>query len=36
VVADLLPQETADGPAGRLAALIIPVVDRAAHLLPPA
>ena len=36
VVADLLSQETADGPAGRLAALIVPVAGGAAHLLPPA
>ncbi|MFE4688519.1 TetR/AcrR family transcriptional regulator [Streptomyces sp. NPDC056749] len=35
VVADLLAQETADGPAGRLAALIVPVAGHAAHLLPP-
>ncbi|WP_406145979.1 TetR/AcrR family transcriptional regulator [Streptomyces sp. NBC_01012] len=35
VVADLLSQETAEGPAGRLATRIIPVVGRAAHLLPP-
>ncbi|WP_329207457.1 TetR/AcrR family transcriptional regulator [Streptomyces sp. NBC_00683] len=36
VVADLLAQETADGPVGRLAALVIPVAGEAAtHLLPP-
>ncbi|MEU5714187.1 TetR/AcrR family transcriptional regulator [Streptomyces sp. NPDC020403] len=35
VVADLLDQETADGPAGRLAALVAPVAERAGHLLPP-
>ena len=34
VVADLLGQEAADGPAGRLAALVIPVAgEAAAHLL---
>lgn len=35
VVAELLAQETSDGPAGRLAALIVPVAGHAAHLLPP-
>ncbi|MDF9870142.1 hypothetical protein OKW18_002280 [Streptomyces pratensis] len=35
VVAELLAQETADGPAGRLAALIVPVAGHAAHLLSP-
>ncbi|KPC79943.1 MULTISPECIES: TetR/AcrR family transcriptional regulator [Streptomyces] len=35
VVAELLSQETSDGPAGRLATLIIPVAGHAAHLLPP-
>lgn len=35
VVAELLPLETADGPAGRLAARLVPVVAEAAHLLPP-
>ncbi|MFF2325378.1 MULTISPECIES: TetR/AcrR family transcriptional regulator [unclassified Streptomyces] len=33
-VAQLLPQETAAGPAGRLAQRLIPVVGAAAHLLP--
>ncbi|MEV5676816.1 MULTISPECIES: TetR/AcrR family transcriptional regulator [unclassified Streptomyces] len=33
-VADLLALETAGGPAGRLAALVLPVVGEAAHLLP--
>ncbi|MER7806934.1 TetR/AcrR family transcriptional regulator [Streptomyces sp900116325] len=35
VVAELLALETADGPAGRLAARLVPVVAEAAHLLPP-
>ncbi|GAA3476476.1 TetR/AcrR family transcriptional regulator [Streptomyces yanii] len=35
VVAALLPLETASGPAGKLAARLIPVVGGAAHLLPP-
>ncbi|AEN12356.1 MULTISPECIES: TetR/AcrR family transcriptional regulator [unclassified Streptomyces] len=35
VVAALVDQETADGPAGRLAALVVPAAGRAAHLLPP-
>ncbi|MEU1128047.1 TetR/AcrR family transcriptional regulator [Streptomyces sp. NPDC005899] len=35
VVAELLDQETADGPAGRLASRVVPVAGRAAHLLPP-
>ncbi|WP_392672553.1 TetR/AcrR family transcriptional regulator [Streptomyces sp. LN785] len=35
VVAELLPLETAAGPAGALAARLIPVVAGAAHLLPP-
>ncbi|MFF2699208.1 TetR/AcrR family transcriptional regulator [Streptomyces cyaneofuscatus] len=34
VVRDLLALETPDGPAGRLAELVIPVVAEAAHLLP--
>ncbi|MFI7234704.1 TetR/AcrR family transcriptional regulator [Streptomyces cyaneofuscatus] len=34
VVRDLLALETSDGPAGRLAELVIPVVAEAAHLLP--
>lgn len=34
-VAELLPLETAAGPAGRLADRLIPVVGEAAHLLPP-
>ncbi|WP_411080936.1 TetR/AcrR family transcriptional regulator [Streptomyces sp. cmx-18-6] len=34
VVSDLLALETSDGPAGRLAELVIPVVVEAAHLLP--
>ncbi|MFD0025349.1 TetR/AcrR family transcriptional regulator [Streptomyces sp. NPDC058382] len=34
-VAELLPLETAAGPAGRLAERLIPVVGEAAHLLPP-
>lgn len=34
-VAELLPLETAAGPAGRLAARLVPVVGAAAHLLPP-
>ncbi|MFJ7325061.1 TetR/AcrR family transcriptional regulator [Streptomyces cyaneofuscatus] len=34
VVRDLLTLETSDGPAGRLAELVIPVVAEAAHLLP--
>ncbi|GGY78547.1 TetR/AcrR family transcriptional regulator [Streptomyces nitrosporeus] len=36
VVADLLAQESADGPAARLAAGMLPVASHAAHLLPPA
>lgn len=36
VVRDLLALETPDGPAGRLAELVIPVVADAAHLLPQA
>ncbi|MGW9300206.1 TetR/AcrR family transcriptional regulator [Streptomyces cyaneofuscatus] len=36
VVRDLLALETSDGPAGRLAELVIPVVAEAAHLLPQA
>ncbi|MET9924368.1 MULTISPECIES: TetR/AcrR family transcriptional regulator [unclassified Streptomyces] len=36
VVRDLLALETSDGPAGRLAELVIPVVADAAHLLPQA
>ncbi|WP_031091243.1 TetR/AcrR family transcriptional regulator [Streptomyces sp. NRRL WC-3549] len=36
VVAELLDQESADGPAARLAALVVPVAGHAAHLLPPA
>lgn len=35
VVAALLPLETASGPAGKLAARLVPVVGGAAHLLPP-
>ncbi|MFF0056278.1 TetR/AcrR family transcriptional regulator [Streptomyces microflavus] len=34
VVRELLALETSDGPAGRLAELVIPVVAEAAHLLP--
>ncbi|MFJ9976971.1 TetR/AcrR family transcriptional regulator [Streptomyces cyaneofuscatus] len=34
VVRDLLALETPDGPAGRLAELVIPVVAEAVHLLP--
>ncbi|MFJ4964089.1 Transcriptional regulator, TetR family [Streptomyces sp. ADI96-02] len=34
VMADLLALESADGPAGRLAERVIPVVAEAAHLLP--
>ncbi|MFH8478292.1 TetR family transcriptional regulator [Streptomyces sp. NPDC018055] len=34
VVGDLLALETSEGPAGRLAELVIPVVAEAAHLLP--
>ncbi|MET7857095.1 TetR/AcrR family transcriptional regulator [Streptomyces sp. NPDC005318] len=34
-VADLLPLETAESPAGRLADRLVPVVTEAAHLLPP-
>ncbi|MER6193196.1 TetR/AcrR family transcriptional regulator [Streptomyces cyaneofuscatus] len=34
VVRDLLALETSDGPTGRLAELVIPVVAEAAHLLP--
>ncbi|MFE7456739.1 TetR/AcrR family transcriptional regulator [Streptomyces sp. NPDC057554] len=36
VVRDLLALENPEGPAGRLAALVIPVVADAAHLLTPA
>ncbi|MEI7034651.1 TetR/AcrR family transcriptional regulator [Streptomyces pratensis] len=36
VVRDLLALEAAEGPAGRLAERVIPVVADAAHLLPPA
>ncbi|MGW8883993.1 TetR/AcrR family transcriptional regulator [Streptomyces sp. NPDC055749] len=36
VVADLLPLETAQSPAGRLADLVLPAVAGAAHLLPAA
>ncbi|MEV0488664.1 TetR/AcrR family transcriptional regulator [Streptomyces atratus] len=35
VVAALLSLETASGPAGKLAARLVPVVGGAAHLLPP-
>ncbi|MFJ9620525.1 TetR/AcrR family transcriptional regulator [Streptomyces sp. NPDC101181] len=34
VVSDLLALETSEGPAGRLAVRVIPVVAEAAHLLP--
>ncbi|MFE2292852.1 TetR/AcrR family transcriptional regulator [Streptomyces sp. NPDC059452] len=34
VVRDLLALETPEGPAGRLAELVVPVVAEAAHLLP--